>query len=580
MEKEGIKKSARTVMTFPVDRTCLTVIVCLLAVICLATVGFAAPAGTPGIAPAAGKSNLTSLYRPVITTEATITFVDLEGGFFGIIGSDGSKYEPTKLSKAFLKDGLPVTVKLAPAAASTGVRMWGTPVTVLSIRERTVTPLLPPDTLVLFERTGGFAGVSDRMEVYRNGTVTLTQRGGNDRFSLEPALLDDLRSALTQSGFQRLRDRYQAQKPVPDAFLYRITCEGKTVSVEEPAVPPALKPVLSLLDVIMNTPNQGSGSQGTPFSGSYRLTGIRSGLSAISNPVPATNLTLTLEPDGSLSGSAGCNSYGGTYTAGSGGSIQFGPIYATEMYCRDEDVMKQEESFLALLGKTTRFALENEIMTGYDRFGARTMVLQKIPEPLGSLPAGVTGKVWEVVRIRSTGGTLAQGVKGSKITLEIGRDGTLSGCAGCNTYGGTITSTKDAQVRVSPLFSTKMYCGAPPGVMEQESRYLSLLRAAESFTLDNGSLTISGPAGSPSITFREKSMETGTTIRGTIRYIDLEGGFYGIVTDSGDQFLPENLGDEWQKDGLQVLADVVPGSSGVSIFMWGKDIRILSIRKA
>ena len=68
---------------------------------------------------------------------------------------------------------------------------------------------------------------------------------------------------------------------------------------------------------------------------------------------------------------------------------------------------------------------------------------------------------------------------------------------------------------------------------------------------------------------------TGT---GTIRYIQLEGGFYGIITEEGEKYLPLNLKEEFKEDGLRVwfkgkLRKVL------TIQMWGKPIEILEIQK-
>ncbi|HAK59117.1 MAG TPA: hypothetical protein DCO77_01870, partial [Nitrospiraceae bacterium] len=39
---------------------------------------------------------------------------------------------------------------------------------------------------------------------------------------------------------------------------------------------------------------------------------------------------------------------------------------------------------------------------------------------------------------------------------------------------------------------------------------------------------------------------------GTIRYISLEGGFYGIAGDDGKKYLPLHLTQEFKADGLRV----------------------------
>ena len=40
--------------------------------------------------------------------------------------------------------------------------------------------------------------------------------------------------------------------------------------------------------------------------------------------------------------------------------------------------------------------------------------------------------------------------------------------------------------------------------------------------------------------------------RGTVRYIPLEGGFYGIIADDGKKYLPLNLPEKYKHDGLRV----------------------------
>ena len=65
---------------------------------------------------------------------------------------------------------------------------------------------------------------------------------------------------------------------------------------------------------------------------------------------------------------------------------------------------------------------------------------------------------------------------------------------------------------------------------------------------------------------------------GTIHYIDLEGGFYGIVSDAGEQYLPVNLAEELKVDGTAVTFKGVPEEGGVTMYMWGTPIRITEIR--
>jgi len=64
--------------------------------------------------------------------------------------------------------------------------------------------------------------------------------------------------------------------------------------------------------------------------GSWDVTSFLQG-EAVSSPLPGTHLTLKLA-DGSLSGSAGCNAYHGSY-ATEGGAISIGTIAATKKLC-------------------------------------------------------------------------------------------------------------------------------------------------------------------------------------------------------------------------------------------------------
>jgi len=63
----------------------------------------------------------------------TITYLDLEGGFFGLIADEGAKYDLLNLDEVFQQDGLRVRfrVRLRPDVAT--IRMWGRPAEVVAI---------------------------------------------------------------------------------------------------------------------------------------------------------------------------------------------------------------------------------------------------------------------------------------------------------------------------------------------------------------------------------------------------------------------------------------------------------------
>lgn len=68
-------------------------------------------------------------------------------------------------------------------------------------------------------------------------------------------------------------------------------------------------------------------------------------------------------------------------------------------------------------------------------------------------------------------------------------------------------------------------------------------------------------------------------ITGTVRYLDFEGGFYGLVADSGEKYDPINLPEEYKKDGLRVKFQVTEKKGMVGFRMWGKIVEIVKIEK-
>jgi len=66
---------------------------------------------------------------------------------------------------------------------------------------------------------------------------------------------------------------------------------------------------------------------------------------------------------------------------------------------------------------------------------------------------------------------------------------------------------------------------------------------------------------------------------GTVKYIDLEGGFFGIIGDSGKNYDPINLSEEFKKNNVRVSFDAKILENMASIHMWGTLIEIVRIEK-
>ena len=72
--------------------------------------------------------------------------------------------------------------------------------------------------------------------------------------------------------------------------------------------------------------------------------------------------------------------------------------------------------------------------------------------------------------------------------------------------------------------------------------------------------------------------DDGTTI-GIVSYVDLEGGFYGIITQKGVQHNPVNLHVDFRVDGLRISYKYKALRNVASIQMWGTSVEILEVRQ-
>ncbi|MFB2726757.1 hypothetical protein ACE02H_04745 [Shewanella mangrovisoli] len=61
----------------------------------------------------------------------------------------------------------------------------------------------------------------------------------------------------------------------------------------------------------------------------------------------------------------------------------------------------------------------------------------------------------------------------------------------------------------------------------------------------------------------------GVMLQGTVRYMNLEGGFWGIIADDGQKILPKNLPQDYRKDGLRLSFTAQEITGMMTIQQWG-----------
>jgi heat shock protein HslJ len=207
--------------------------------------------------------------------------------------------------------------------------------------------------------------------------------------------------------------------------------------------------------------------------------------------LPNAPVTLAFAPDG-VSGTVGCNQFGGASFQYENGALTFGEIITTRMACA-EDVMAQENAFLTAIQSAASFQVtEGQLQIFYDggvlNFIAAGSVLPEATVSAGGDPTlgGLAG-TWTLVSYGDPNNP--QPVVGSTpITLTLALD-SVSGNAGCNQYGAATFQYENNTLWFGQIISTLVAC-ADAAAMAQETVYLTALQSATSFQITDGQLQI------------------------------------------------------------------------------------------
>ncbi len=83
----------------------------------------------------AGGEDAGKDQEDVVSATGTVRFINLEGGFYGIVGDDGKKYDPMTLDQQFRADGLRIRFEARIRADVASFHMWGTIVDITKIEK-------------------------------------------------------------------------------------------------------------------------------------------------------------------------------------------------------------------------------------------------------------------------------------------------------------------------------------------------------------------------------------------------------------------------------------------------------------
>jgi heat shock protein HslJ len=99
-------------------------------------------------------------------------------------------------------------------------------------------------------------------------------------------------------------------------------------------------------------------------------------------------------------------------------------------------------------------------------------------------------------------GTPKVPVRLTGIQLTFHNNGSFSGYDSCNPYLG-LWKADEKHIVINQLKSLSEYCNEPPGVMEQESEYFTLLKNASIYKVNGEDMVLSDDTGKNGLIFKQ-----------------------------------------------------------------------------
>jgi hypothetical protein len=134
----------------------------------------------------------------------------------------------------------------------------------LGFKTPQISSQVPPNVFVDYQRTGGIAGVNDRLVIFDNGVTVISSRKVNTEITLNQTELERIGNLFSDNKFQTLEGNYTSRRGGADFMQYTLSFRGKTVHTDDTAIPPALRPILDEMDRILIL-GMGSGKTGSPL---------------------------------------------------------------------------------------------------------------------------------------------------------------------------------------------------------------------------------------------------------------------------------------------------------------------------
>jgi heat shock protein HslJ len=99
--------------------------------------------------------------------------------------------------------------------------------------------------------------------------------------------------------------------------------------------------------------------------------------------------------------------------------------------------------------------------------------------------AWISKENWYLISIEG-----APPVAGTEIRLSFKEHTWLEGNGGCNRYTASYIRKADIGLQISEILSTRMYCAQPAGIMQQESKFFTLLKRVDAYVAEPNKLDL------------------------------------------------------------------------------------------
>lgn len=222
----------------------------------------------------------------------------------------------------------------------------------------------------------------------------------------------------------------------------------------------------------------------------WQLNSVNNGRNGVISALPGTQVTASFGADGSVAGSAGCNTYRGSYTL-DGNSLSVGPLATSRMACAPP-IMEQESQFLEALQATATFAFVSGQLWLRDANGSTQVIFAPPPAlPPRPLPIGV---MWRIQNYNNGQDGVVMVLPDAQANAIFGSDGRVSGSTGCNTFNATFSTSEGSGISFGPMITTLRAC-LSDAANAQEQAILNAFGASTSFELLGDRMTLRSADG-------------------------------------------------------------------------------------